>query len=258
MCSPLGSSLKRQPQPAPAETEVASSSSVIEGVFPVQPPSDLDADRFTDTSPFGLCDDLESCVLPPQAVPEGVSKQHCEAARSPHEAPTFRQTTPQTTAHTPYHISSLYNNMHHHRPDCLPTHASGRVSNEGGLFSTVGQLHNRPGCGDGELLKMIEHAQHSMAVAVQCISTAAAAVGAPASDTLAQPQPRRRNTGVHTYLVAPTHFVAAAVHVAPSDRAPGDITDALSALNLLKVALLANYCTALIQAGCLLYATLMQ
>ena len=238
MCSPLGSSLERQPQLAQAETEVASSSSVIEGVLPIQPPSDLDADRFTDTTPFRLCDDLKSCVLPPQAMPEVVSKQHCEAARSPHEAPTFRQTIPQTTAHTLCHISSLHNDMHDYRPDCLPTHASNRVSNEGGLFPTMGQLHNRPGCVDGELLKMIGHAQQSMAVAVQCISTAAAAVGAPASDRCAQAQPRRRSTGVRTYLVAATHFVAAAV--APVDMAAGDITAALSALNLLKVALLAT------------------
>lgn len=80
--------------------------------------------------------------------------------------------------------------------------------------STVGQLLNRPGSVDDELLKMIEHAQQSMAVAVQCISAAAAAVSAPASDRCAQPQPHRRNTGVHAYIVAASHVVAAVAHLA--------------------------------------------
>ena len=216
MCSPLRSFLQRQQQPAQAETEAQSSSSVSLGFLPraLQPPSDLDADGFTDTSPSGLCDDLESCVLPPQPVPEEVSRQHCEAAHSPHEAPTFRQTSPHPTARTPCHTYRLYNHMHKHMAECLLMHASDSVSILRGMSSTMGQLHSRPGSVDDELLKMIEHAQHSMAVAVQCISAAAAAVNAPASDRCAQLQPYRRNTGVPTCLVAATPFVAGAV--APS------------------------------------------
>ena len=187
MCLPLESS--RQPRPAQAEppklNPSSASSRLIPESLPLHSPLDLDSDGFTATSPFRLCDELESSVIPPMAESEEVAVQHGESEYSQSQVPTFRH----STFHTSCHIPSLCGHRHNHRPDRLLVHASGGASKGG-------QLHSRPVNEGGELLNMIKHAQNSMAVALQCVGAAAVAINAPAPDTWPQLQPHRNITGI--------------------------------------------------------------
>lgn len=190
MCLPLESPLNRQPQPAQAEPQMLKPSSESSESLPLQPPLDLDSDGFTATSSFRLCDELDSSVLLPMAVPEEVLVQHGDSEYSPSQVSTFRQTSPHSTFHTSRHIPSLCGHIHNHQPDRLLVNASDCASNKDG------QPHSRPVNEDDKLLNMIKHAQNSMAVAMQCVSAAAAAINIPAPDRWQQLQPHGNKTGI--------------------------------------------------------------
>ena len=185
------SSLDRQPQPAQAETQTMNLSSESSNPLSLRPPLGLDSDGFTDTSPLRLSDEMDISVLLPMAVSEQMPMQHCESDYSPCHAPTHRQTSPHSTFHhTSHHKPSLYGHVHNHTPDRLLVHVSDGVS------TRSGQLHSRPANQDDDLLKIIEHAQNSMAVAMQCVSAAAAAINTPVSDRCQQLRPHRNKTGI--------------------------------------------------------------